>query len=110
MNIRVGTAPDSWGIWFPSDPQQIPGGRFLDVVAEEGYTDHSGPMARPTRLDDRTQAQFIEAIHKVARLAQTDPGLMSFCLDTGWLADVGGDPVRFMRRHHTRIPYLHLKS
>ncbi len=22
--ITIGTAPDSWGVWFPSDPEQVP--------------------------------------------------------------------------------------
>lgn len=35
--IRVGSAPDSWGVWFPDDPQQTPYTRFLDEVAESGY-------------------------------------------------------------------------
>ncbi|MFF8905165.1 sugar phosphate isomerase/epimerase family protein [Streptomyces olivaceoviridis] len=35
--IRVGSAPDSWGVWFPDDPQQVPWERFLDEVAEAGY-------------------------------------------------------------------------
>ncbi|MFI5659306.1 sugar phosphate isomerase/epimerase family protein [Streptomyces sp. NPDC051684] len=35
--IRIGSAPDSWGVWFPDDPQQVPYGRFLDEVAEAGY-------------------------------------------------------------------------
>jgi inosose dehydratase len=36
--IRVGSAPDSWGVWFPEDPQQVPWERFLDEVAEAGYS------------------------------------------------------------------------
>ncbi|MET7318002.1 2-keto-myo-inositol dehydratase, partial [Streptomyces thermoviolaceus] len=36
--IRVGSAPDSWGVWFPDDPQQVPWHRFLDEVAEAGYS------------------------------------------------------------------------
>ncbi|MFE1952343.1 MULTISPECIES: sugar phosphate isomerase/epimerase family protein [Streptomyces] len=36
--IRVGSAPDSWGVWFPDDPRQTPWRRFLDEVAEAGYT------------------------------------------------------------------------
>ncbi|MFJ4564921.1 sugar phosphate isomerase/epimerase family protein [Streptomyces caelestis] len=36
--IRVGSAPDSWGVWFPDDPQQVPWERFLDEVAEAGYS------------------------------------------------------------------------
>ncbi|GAC66714.1 sugar phosphate isomerase/epimerase family protein [Gordonia soli] len=35
--IRVGSAPDSWGVWFPEDPQQTPYTRFLDEVAQSGY-------------------------------------------------------------------------
>ncbi|RIK38163.1 MAG: hypothetical protein DCC55_22080 [Chloroflexi bacterium] len=37
MNIKVGSAPDSWGVWFPSDPKQTPWQRFLDEIAEAGY-------------------------------------------------------------------------
>ncbi|MER5971424.1 sugar phosphate isomerase/epimerase [Streptomyces sp. NPDC002055] len=36
--IRVGSAPDSWGVWFPDDPQQVPWQRFLDEVAQAGYS------------------------------------------------------------------------
>ena len=36
--IRVGSAPDSWGVWFPDDPQQVPWERFLDEVSEAGYS------------------------------------------------------------------------
>ncbi|MGW0733640.1 sugar phosphate isomerase/epimerase family protein [Streptomyces sp. NPDC002851] len=35
--IRIGSAPDSWGVWFPDDPHQVPWKRFLDEVAESGY-------------------------------------------------------------------------
>jgi inosose dehydratase len=38
MTIRVGTAPDSWGVWFSDDPQQTPYHHFLDEVAAAGYT------------------------------------------------------------------------
>ena len=37
-SIRIGTAPDSWGVWFPDDPNQVPWQRFLDEVVEAGYT------------------------------------------------------------------------
>ena len=36
--LRIGTAPDSWGVWFPDDPRQIPWRRFLDEVQAAGYT------------------------------------------------------------------------
>ncbi|GAB2654037.1 sugar phosphate isomerase/epimerase family protein [Kribbella swartbergensis] len=36
--ISVGSAPDSWGVWFADDPRQTPWERFLDEVAGAGYT------------------------------------------------------------------------
>lgn len=35
--VRVGSAPDSWGVWFPDDSRQVPWSRFLDEIAEAGY-------------------------------------------------------------------------
>ena len=36
--LRLGTAPDSWGVWFADDPNQVPWARYLDEVAQAGYT------------------------------------------------------------------------
>src|SRR5919202_2828882 len=213
MNVRIGSAPDSWGVWFPDDPKQIPWQRFLDEIAEAGYewtelgpygylpTDlptlraelgrrglkvsatfamahledptawpglekqvfgggellaaldarflvliddtysdlFTGRPTRPSRLDDSAWKRLIETTHRVADLVrtrfglqlvfhphaethveyedqiealleQTDPQRVALCLDTGHHAYRGGDPVAFFRRHHGRIPYLHLKS
>ncbi|HET6297616.1 MAG TPA: TIM barrel protein [Kribbella sp.] len=35
--VTIGSAPDSWGVWFADDPQQTPWERFLDEVATAGY-------------------------------------------------------------------------
>ncbi|GAB3522889.1 sugar phosphate isomerase/epimerase family protein [Arthrobacter monumenti] len=35
--LIIGTAPDSWGVWFPDDPKQTPWQRFLDEAAGSGY-------------------------------------------------------------------------
>jgi inosose dehydratase len=35
--LRIGTAPDSWGVWFPNDPKQVPWERFLNEVVTSGY-------------------------------------------------------------------------
>ena len=213
MNITVGSAPDSWGVWFPSDPQQTPWHRFMDEIVEAGYewtelgpygylptdlptlrrelssrglkvtgtfamanveepslwaelerqvlgagerlaaldakyivliddtyTDlFTGEAIAPKRLDENAWERFIETTHKVADIArdrfglqlvfhphaethveyedqieafleQTDTDRVSICFDTGHHAYRGGDPINFMRRHHDRIPYLHLKS
>lgn len=37
LRFRVGSAPDSWGVWFPDDPRQTPWTRFLDEIARAGY-------------------------------------------------------------------------
>ncbi|MFQ5793976.1 MAG: sugar phosphate isomerase/epimerase family protein [Candidatus Bipolaricaulia bacterium] len=37
MNVKVGSAPNSWGVEFVNDPRQTPWHRFLDEVAEAGY-------------------------------------------------------------------------
>lgn len=35
--LRIGTAPDSWGVWSAVDPKQTPWPRFLDEVQQAGY-------------------------------------------------------------------------
>jgi inosose dehydratase len=35
--LRLGSCPDSWGVWFPDDPAQTPWHRFLDELVEAGY-------------------------------------------------------------------------
>ncbi len=213
MNVTIGSAPDSWGVWFPSDPKQTPWNRFLDEVEEAGYswielgpygylpTDlnvlgpelerrglklsgtflmkhfedeqawpdteeelhkigrtlarmgaqflvliddiysdyETGALTRPRRLDEDAWKRLIETMHRIVRiaaeqyelqsvfhphaethveyedqiellLADTDPAALSLALDTGHHAYRGGDPVAFMRKHHQRIPYLHLKN
>ncbi|MGW6647995.1 TIM barrel protein [Streptomyces iakyrus] len=36
-NLCLGSAPDSWGVWFPEDEQQVPYTRFLDELVLAGY-------------------------------------------------------------------------
>ncbi len=213
MNVIVGSAPDSWGVWFPSDEKQTPWSRFMDEVAEAGYEwielgpygylpteldvlrgelekrdlkvsgtfamEHiedpkswpelerqvlgageilqalgakflvlidgtysdlvTGESLLPAQLDDAGWARLIETTHRVADIARnrfglqlvfhphaethveyeeqierflrdTDPETVDILLDTGHHAYRGGDPISFMRKHHERIPYLHLKS
>lgn len=215
MGVRIGTTPDSWGVWFPDGwPSSVPWDRFLDEAAAAGYgavelgpygylpTDQetlrreldrrslsliaatvmhghledislwpqienavvrtgellaslggeylvlwddfyldlvTGKQLTTTQLDDDGRKRLIETIHKLAEIArdlfglrvafhphcethveteeqiellleQTDPNLVSLCLDTGHHAYAAGDPVQFMRKHHKRIIYLHLKD
>jgi inosose dehydratase len=36
-HLRLGSCPDSWGVWFADDPRQTPWQRFLDEMAAAGY-------------------------------------------------------------------------
>ena len=115
------------------------GGQFM-VLISDGYTDLvTGELTGPRTLDDAAWQRLIDTTHKVAEMArqrfglrltfhpntethvehedqierllsETDPELVSLCLDIGHHVYCGGDPVAFIRRHHQRIPYLHFKN
>lgn len=115
------------------------GAKFLVLIDDtyDGY--FTGPPAQPARLDAQAWEKLIETVNRagdLARkefglglvfhphayshvetqeqietlLAQTDASRVSLCLDTGHLAFRGGDPAEFVRRHHSRIAYLHLQN
>jgi inosose dehydratase len=63
--VHVGSAPDSWGVWFADDPQQTPWERFLDEVAAAGYTRiELGPYGYlptdPSRLKEELGKRSLE--------------------------------------------------
>jgi inosose dehydratase len=211
VGVTLGSAPDSWGVWFADDAKQTPWHRFLDEVAAAGYRwielgpygylptdagllapalderglrvtgtftmfhfDERGawdarrdevertcallaalqaryliliddvytdlftgePLAAP-ELDDAGWKTFVETArrsadvaarhglrpllhphaethveyeHQIERFLEDVEGEIDLCLDVGHHAYRDGDPVAFTRRHHERIPYLHLKS
>jgi len=43
-------------------------------------------------------------------VAETDPALVSFEIDTGWIATSGLDPVAFLKQHKGRVAQLHVKD
>ncbi|MCZ2404054.1 TIM barrel protein [Paenarthrobacter sp. Z7-10] len=64
--LIIGTAPDSWGVWFAQDPKQTPWQRFLDEAAESGYKwIELGPYGYlptdPVRLADELKARGLRA-------------------------------------------------
>jgi inosose dehydratase len=114
------------------------GGRFL-VVIDDCYSDlATGRIKHAKELDADGWKKAIAIIDRLSRIAQrsglqlayhphaetrveteaqieqllalTDPTLVGLCLDTGHHAYLGQDPVAFFRKHHRRIPYLHVKS
>jgi inosose dehydratase len=55
--LRLGTAPDSWGVWFASDPHQVTWEQYLDEIARVGYVyTELGPQGfmpqDPEQLED----------------------------------------------------------
>ncbi|GAA4732085.1 TIM barrel protein [Phytohabitans rumicis] len=60
--LRLGTAPDSWGVWFPSDPHQVTWDAYLDEIARVGYVHTElGPQGflpqDPVRLKEELAAR-----------------------------------------------------
>jgi inosose dehydratase len=54
---------------------------------------------------------YVEFEPEIERLIEeTDPELVSLCLDTGHCAYAGVDPVTLYRRHADRVAYFHLKD
>ena len=209
----IGTAPDSWGVWYADDPAQTPWERFLDEAATAGYTRiELGPYGYlptdPSRLSEELQRRglslvagtIFEHLHRpdswdstwkdvaasasltaamgaehlvvipdfwrdpadgrvlepstlteeewpaYARqvdwlakavkeefglqvqfhphadthvdtqdaierfLAETDPDLVTLCLDTGHVAYCEGDSLAIIEKHPERIGYVHLKQ
>ena len=37
MDVKVGSAPNSWGVWFADDEKQMHWSRFLDEIAAAGF-------------------------------------------------------------------------
>ena len=210
---KIGSAPDSWGVWYADDPQQTPWERFLDEVAEAGYTrielgpygylptdperlkdelavrglevtagtifehlhradswdevhskvsavaeltramgaEHlvvipdfwrdpdTGTVLEPSELTDQEWPAYAAQVNRLAKairddfglrfqfhphadshvdthanverfLQETDPSLVTLCLDTGHISYCGGDNLRLIRDYPERIGYVHLKQ
>jgi inosose dehydratase len=58
--LRLGTAPDSWGVWFPEDDHQVTWRQYLDELPKAGYVwTELGPQGflpqDPRRLRDELE-------------------------------------------------------
>lgn len=212
--LRLGTAPDSWGVWFPDDPHQVAWPRFLDEAAAAGYTlvelgpygylptdpeqlrdelgrrgltltggavfaglhrgeqayeqalvdyrqtaellsalgarhvialpeqytdMHGGDVLQASQLEPDQWLALTDGYSRLGRLVQeeygltldfhshadshvgtqeqierflsdTDPDTVQLCLDTGHVSYYGGDNEAIVRKHPSRIGYVHLKQ
>lgn len=119
--LLVGTAPDSWGVWFPDDPKQTSWERFLDEVAEAGYHyielgPHGYLPTDAARLKDALVARDLEVsagtvftafhreseqerratwdqVREVAELTQAVGGEHIVVIPAMWRDDVTGEAV-----------------
>ena len=54
---------------------------------------------------------FIESENEILNvLTNTNPQFISLCLDTAHHAYCGGNPISFLKSHHSRIKYIHIKN
>lgn len=119
--VLIGTAPDSWGVWFPDDPQQTPWQRFLDEAHDAGYhwielgpygylpTD-PGQLAEELssrdlkvsagtvftafhRAGDQERQATWDQIHRVAELTAAVGGEHLVVIPAMWRDDVTGEAV-----------------
>lgn len=132
--LLIGTAPDSWGVWFADDDQQPPWSRFLDEAAQAGYHHiELGPYGYlPTdpgrlteelaqrdlqvsagtvftalhRTDDRERRDTWAQVHRVAELTQAVGGEHIVVIPAMWRDDVTGQPLE--SEHLTADQWEHL--
>ncbi len=62
--LTLGTAPDSWGVWFAQDPHQVGWTQYLDEIAQAGYSfTELGPSGflpqDPAQLRDELDARAL---------------------------------------------------
>ena len=114
------------------------GAEYIVLIGDAHTDPFTGEQLLEKTLDQDGWARTVEISHRTAELSRkngiqltfhphasghieyedqieeylekTDPTLVSLCLDTGHHAYKGGEPVSFMRKHHERIPYFHLKT
>ncbi|MGN1014454.1 MAG: sugar phosphate isomerase/epimerase family protein [Butyricicoccus sp.] len=62
MSIRVGIAPDSWGVWFPEHEKQTPWWRCLDEMKISGYAGcEIGPWGYMPNNDPKVLVHAMDA-------------------------------------------------
>ena len=81
--LTIGTAPDSWGVWFASDPQQVPASTFLAEVAEAGYQAiELGPYGYlptdPTELKEALEEHHLSVLAGTVFSGLHNPGSWDF--------------------------------
>lgn len=93
MSVKIGIAPDSWGVWFTDHPKQPAWERCLDEMQKAGYAGvETGPWGyfpnRPAVLKKELSARHLDLVATTAgtnflddasvdALAETLPEMMA---------------------------------
>ena len=110
--LVVGTAPDSWGVWFDRDEKQVGWQQYLDEVALAGYVwTELGPQGflpqDPARLRDELAARGLKVaggtvfagLHKGR--AALDEAIAAFSREARLLAEVGAKYLVHLPEQYT---------
>jgi inosose dehydratase len=110
--LSLGTAPDSWGVWFPSDPHQVTWETYLDEIARVGYVyTELGPQGfmpqDPERLKDELAQRGLSVcggtvfagLHKGREAL--DKAIADFSREAKLLAAVGAEYLVHLPEQYT---------
>ena len=110
--LRLGTAPDSWGVWFASDPHQVTWDVYLDEIAAVGYVyTELGPQGfmpqDPAQLKDELARRNLTAcggtvfagLHKGQDAL--DRAIAEFSQEARLLAAVGAEYLVHLPEQYT---------
>ncbi len=111
-SLRLGTAPDSWGVWFASDPHQVTWETYLDEIARVGYVyTELGPQGflpqDPGQLKDELAGRNLIAcggtvfagLHKGREAL--DKAITDFSREAKLLAAVGAEYLVHLPEQYT---------
>jgi len=110
--LRLGTAPDSWGVWFPSDPHQVTWDVYLDEIAAVGYIyTELGPQGFMPQDSSQLKEELAKrnltvcggtvfaGLHKGA--AALEKAISEFSQEAKLLAAVGADYLVHLPEQYT---------
>jgi inosose dehydratase len=110
--LRLGTAPDSWGVWFASDPHQVTWDVYLDEIARVGYVyTELGPQGfmpqDPEQLKDELAERGVTVVggtvfaglHRGAEAL--DEAKVSFGREAALLAALGAEYLVHLPEQYT---------
>ena len=110
--LVVGTAPDSWGVWFPEDARQVSWKQYLDDVARAGYVwTELGPQGflpqDAAQLSDELSSRGLKVcggtvfagMHKGRQAL--DKAIADFCREAKLLSALGAEYLVHLPEQYT---------